>query len=156
MIVERQADAQLGSSFAVRLAADLRSEFPYISGFSRRNIFYMLEFYMLYRDDKRVQPLVAQLGWSHNLAILQRCKDSLERELYIRMTRKFGWSKNVLIHHIDNQSYEVRGACGRNMARAASRKPDRGHRYAWIRPGTTARVRRRSCSRFAPTMHPTS
>ena len=22
------------------------------------------------------------------------------------MTRKFGWSKNVLIHHIDNQSYE--------------------------------------------------
>jgi hypothetical protein len=22
------------------------------------------------------------------------------------MTRKFGWSKNVLIHQIDNQSYE--------------------------------------------------
>jgi predicted nuclease of restriction endonuclease-like (RecB) superfamily len=106
MIVERQADAQHGSSIAERLAADLRSEFPDISGFSRRNIFYMREFYMLYRDDKRVQPLVAQLGWSHNLAILQRCKDSLEREFYIRMTRKFGWSKNVLIHHIDNQSYE--------------------------------------------------
>lgn len=106
MIVERQADAQHGSSIAERLAADLRSEFPDISGFSRRNIFYMREFYMLYRDDKRVQPLVAQLEWSHNLAILQRCKDSLEREFYIRMTRKFGWSKNVLIHHIDNQSYE--------------------------------------------------
>lgn len=30
----------------------------------------------------------------------------LEREFYIRMTRKFGWSKSVLIHQIENQSYE--------------------------------------------------
>ena len=35
-----------------------------------------------------------------------RCKDPLEREFYIRMTRKFGWTKNVLIHQIENQSYE--------------------------------------------------
>ena len=35
-----------------------------------------------------------------------RCKDPLEREFYIRMTGKFGWSKNVLIHQIENQSYE--------------------------------------------------
>lgn len=106
MIVERQTDARHGSAIAERLAGDLRSEFPGISGFSRRNIFYMREFYVLYHNDDRVQPLVAQIGWSHNLAILQRCKDALEREFYIRMTRKFGWSKNVLIHHIDNQSYE--------------------------------------------------
>ena len=66
----------------------------------------MREFYLLYRDDERVQLLVAQIGWTHNLVIFQRCKDSLEREFYIRMTRKFGWSKNVLIHQIDNQSYE--------------------------------------------------
>ena len=35
-----------------------------------------------------------------------RCKDPLEREFYIRMTRKFGWTRNVLIHQIENQSYE--------------------------------------------------
>jgi len=106
MIVERQADAKHGSAIAEQLSKDLRAEFPGISGFSRRNIFYMREFYLLYRDDERVQPLVAQIGWTHNLVILQRCKDPLEREFYIRMTRKFGWSKNVLIHQIDNQSYE--------------------------------------------------
>jgi len=106
MIVERQADAKHGSAIAEQLSSDLRTEFPGISGFSRRNIFYMREFYVLYRDDERVQPLVAQIGWTHNLVILQRCKDPLEREFYIRMTRKFGWSKNVLIHQIDNQSYE--------------------------------------------------
>ena len=35
-----------------------------------------------------------------------KCKDDLEREFYIRMTKKFGWTKNVLIHQIENQSYE--------------------------------------------------
>ena len=71
MIVERQADAEHGSAVAERLSNDLRAEFPGISGFSRRNVFYMREFYLLYRDDERVQPLVAQIGWSHNLVILQ-------------------------------------------------------------------------------------
>jgi len=37
---------------------------------------------------------------------MERCHDPLEREFYIRMTRKFGWTKNVLIHQIENQSYE--------------------------------------------------
>lgn len=50
--------------------------------------------------------MVAQIGWTHNLVILQKCKEPLEREFYIRMTRKFGWSKNVLIHQVENQSYE--------------------------------------------------
>ena len=106
MIVERQVDAEHGSAIAEQLARDLRAEFPGSKGFSRRNVFYMREFYLLYRHDERVQPLVAQIGWTHNLVILQRCKDPLEREFYIRMTRKFGWSKNVLIHQIENQTYE--------------------------------------------------
>jgi predicted nuclease of restriction endonuclease-like (RecB) superfamily len=37
---------------------------------------------------------------------MSKCKAPLEREFYLRMTRKFGWSKKVLIHQIDNQSYE--------------------------------------------------
>ncbi|HPL80741.1 MAG TPA: PDDEXK nuclease domain-containing protein, partial [Burkholderiaceae bacterium] len=59
-----------------------------------------------YTGLEKLAPLVREIGWSHNLVILERCKDPLEREFYIRMTRKFGWSKNVLIHQIDNQSYE--------------------------------------------------
>ena len=57
-------------------------------------------------DQPKVQPLVAQIGWSHNITIIQRCKEPLEREFYIRLTHRFGWSKNVLIHQIENQSYE--------------------------------------------------
>ncbi len=107
MIAERQADAKHGSAIAEQLSKDLRAEFPGVSGFSRRNIFYMREFYLLYRNDERVQPLVAHIGWTHNLVILQRCKDPLEREFYIRMTRKFGWSKNVLIVFVKKNLYKT-------------------------------------------------
>ncbi len=106
LIVGQQLKADHGDAIAEQLAADLRNEFPGIRGFSRRNVFYMREFYLAYSDPSQVQPLVAQIGWTHNLAILQRTKDPLEREFYIRMTGKFGWSKNVLIHQIENQSYE--------------------------------------------------
>ena len=37
---------------------------------------------------------------------IEQCADPLEREFYIRMTRKVGWTKNVLIHQVENQSYE--------------------------------------------------
>lgn len=40
------------------------------------------------------------------MVILDRCRDDFNREFYIRMTRKFGWTKNVLIHHIENKTYE--------------------------------------------------
>lgn len=106
MIVERQTDAAHGAAIAEQLAADLRLEFPGVTGYSRRNVFYMREFFLAYRDQPKVQPLVAQIGWTQNLIIFRRCKDPVEREFYLRMTAKFGWTKNVLIHQIENQSYE--------------------------------------------------
>ncbi len=106
IIVERQETEGWGKSVVKRLAADLRQEFPGVSGFSVQNLWYMRQFYSEYHDNERLQPLVGEIAWAHNLVIMSKCKDHLEREFYIRMTRKFGWSKNVLIHQIDNQSYE--------------------------------------------------
>lgn len=106
MIARRQMDGKYGDTVVKRLAHDLQAEFPGVSGFSWRNLFNMSKFYGAYRDAPKLQPLVATIAWTHNLVILQRCKDPLEREFYLRMTRKFGWSKNVLVHQIDNQSYE--------------------------------------------------
>jgi predicted nuclease of restriction endonuclease-like (RecB) superfamily len=106
MVTERQAAGAHGTAVVKRLAADLQLEFPGIVGFSWRNLFNMSEFFTAYRDKPKLQPLVAIIGWTQNLVILQRCKEPLEREFYIRMTKKFGWTKNVLIHQIENQSYE--------------------------------------------------
>jgi len=106
LIVERQDREGWGKSVVERLANDLQNEFPGVKGFSVQNLWYMRQFYLEYRDNEKLQPLVGEISWSHNLIIFQRCKDLLGREFYIRMTRKFGWSKNVLIHQIENQSYE--------------------------------------------------
>jgi predicted nuclease of restriction endonuclease-like (RecB) superfamily len=106
MIVERQDVAGWGKAVVEQLAADLRSEFPDVGGFSASNLWRMKAFFEAYTGLEKLAPLVREIGWSHNLAIMERCKDPLEREFYLRMTRKFGWSKNVLIHQIDNQSYE--------------------------------------------------
>lgn len=105
-IVSRQAGETWGKSVVQKLSADLQSEFPGIQGFSSQNLWYMRQFYSEYRDTPKLQPLVGEISWSKNLIIMARCKDHLEREFYIRMTKKFGWSKNVLIHQVDNQSYE--------------------------------------------------
>jgi len=34
-----------------------------------------------YNLDEKLQPLVAEIGWTHNLVIMERYKDNLEYEL---------------------------------------------------------------------------
>lgn len=106
LIVERQANAGWGKAVVEQLATDLQAEFPGVRGYSVQNLWYMRQFFLEYNGNERLQPLVGEISWAKNLVIMGRCKDHLEREFYIRMTRKFGWSKNVLIHQIENQSYE--------------------------------------------------
>lgn len=105
-IVERQQDENWGKSVVKQLSEDLRHEFPEHRGFSSQNLWFMRQFYLEYRDNEKLQPMVREIGWTHNLNIFSKCKDYQEREFYIRMTRKFGWTKRVLIHRIDNKDYE--------------------------------------------------
>ncbi|MBX2863220.1 MAG: DUF1016 family protein [Leptolyngbyaceae cyanobacterium MAG.088] len=104
MIVARQEVAGWGRAVVEQLSLDLRAEFPGISGFSATNLWRMRAFYQGY--DGKLPPMVGEIGWTHNYVILEKCKDSLEREFYLRMTCKFGWTKNVLIHQIENKTYE--------------------------------------------------
>jgi len=106
LIVARQQREGWGKGVVEQLSADLRVAFPGIGGFSSQNLWYMRQFFQEYSAAPNLQPLVGEIGWAHNLAIMSRCKDPQMREFYLRMTRKFGWSKNVLICQIENQSYE--------------------------------------------------
>ena len=106
LIVERQTDKSWGKSVVQKLAKDLQVEFLGIKGFSASNLWRMKLFHETYARDEKLAPMVREISWSHNIVIMERCKDDLQREFYIRMTRKFGWSKNVLIHQIENQTYE--------------------------------------------------
>ncbi len=106
MIVERQQGDSWGKSVVQRLASDLQKEFPGVQGYSSQNLWYMRQFYVMYRASAKLQPLVGEISWTKHLVLMAKCADDLEREFYIRMTRKFGWTKSVLLHQIENQSYE--------------------------------------------------
>ncbi|MEE3719601.1 DUF1016 N-terminal domain-containing protein [Tumidithrix elongata RA019] len=84
MIVTRQQGETWGKSVVEQLAKDLQAEFQGVSGFSARNIWRMRDFYLTYHLNTKLSPMVAEIGWSHNLAIMERCKDDLEREFYLR------------------------------------------------------------------------
>lgn len=106
MIVERQKQYGWGKSIVETLAQDLQKEFTGMKGFSKDNLWRMRKFYLNYSGNEKLAPLVQEISWAHNIIIMEKCKDKLEREFYIRMARKFGWSKNVLIHQIENKTYE--------------------------------------------------
>lgn len=105
MIAERQQNDSWGRSVVESLAKDLQIEFPGMTGLSARNIWYMRTFYLTYRENQKLQPMAAEIGWTHNMVILDRCQDDLEREFYIRMVRKSGWTRRVLIHQIESNAY---------------------------------------------------
>lgn len=105
-IVEKQKKTGWGKSVVEKLARDLQAEFPGINGFSATNLWYMAQFYTEYHGDEILQPLVGEISWAKHIVIISRCKDARERQFYIMATKKFGWSKNVLIHQIENKSYE--------------------------------------------------
>jgi len=106
VIVERQKGEKWGRAVVEILAKDLQSEFPGIRGFSSHNIWRMRKLYLAYHKNEKLASLMQEIGWTHNIAVMEKCKDDLQREFYIRMTRKMGWTVNVLAIQIENQTYE--------------------------------------------------
>ena len=88
------------------LSKEIQKDFPDVKGFSASNLWRMRNFYVTYSNAENLAPLVREISWSKNIAIMEKCKDQLEREFYIKMTKKYGWTKDILINHIENKSYE--------------------------------------------------
>lgn len=105
-ISEQQKTLGWGKAVVETLSKDIQKEFPGIQGFGSRNMWYMAQFYTEYGADEILQPLVAEISWSKHLVIMTKCKDTRQRQFYILATRKFGWSKDALIHKIEWQAYE--------------------------------------------------
>lgn len=106
IISNSQFKGSHGKSIVKKMALDLQKEFPGISGFSAQNLWYMRQFYLEYSKLPNLQPLVGEISWTKHLLIMARCKDGREREFYIKMTKKYGWTKNVLQHKLDTKTFE--------------------------------------------------
>jgi len=89
-IVEKQQIHKWGKSVVETLATDLQKEFVGINGLSSRNLWLMRKFYQEYVKDAKLQPMVAEIAWSHNIIIIEKCKDENKRKFYTGMAKKYG------------------------------------------------------------------
>lgn len=104
-IAEKQSE-NWGKAIVPTLSKELQNEFPGIGGFSIRNLWLRAQFYSEYQVVEFLVPLVREISWSKHISILKKCKNNEQRQFYILSTKKFGWTKNVLIHQIENQTFE--------------------------------------------------
>lgn len=104
-ITEKQKDGW-GKAIVPKLSLELQKEFRGMTGFSVSNIWRMAQFYTEYQGDEKLAPLVREISWSKHRLILAKCKGNQQREFCIKATKKFGWTKDVLTHQIENQTFE--------------------------------------------------
>lgn len=114
-ILERQGREGWGAKVIERLSVDLRNAFPEMKGFSRANLLYMRAFAEAWPDPQIVQQAVGQLPWGHNLVLLSKIKTPDLRLAYATRAAEMGWSRAVLVHHIERGLLEREGQATTNF-----------------------------------------
>lgn len=105
-ITEQQTTLGWGKSVVENLSRDIQKEFPGIKGFGVSNMWDMARFYTEYQSNEILQPLVGEISWTKHIVILTKCKETRQRQFYILATKKYGWTKDVLINKIEAKTYE--------------------------------------------------
>jgi len=97
-----------GSKFIDNLAKDIKKDFPFTKGYSVRNLKYMAKFAKMHTNTEFVQASLAQITWYHHITLMNKIKDIKTYLWYVNETVKNGWSRNVLLHHIESGLYKRR------------------------------------------------
>jgi predicted nuclease of restriction endonuclease-like (RecB) superfamily len=97
---------QWGKSVVAELSRWLQFRVPGIRGFSPQNLWRMKQIVELYSEDEKLSPLVREVGWTQNCIIMAQCKQSEEREFYLKSTIKAGWTKTELEQQISSGAFE--------------------------------------------------
>lgn len=99
-------NSKYGDKIIDKAAEYMKTQYPNIKGFTRSNMYRMVQFYNTYKDLEKVAPLVRQLSWSNNLLILGATKTVEEKEFYIKMSIKDNYSKRELSRQIASGYYQ--------------------------------------------------
>jgi len=99
-ILDQQAAAGWGGKIIDKLGADLRQEFPGMSGLARSNLYYMRAFAAAWPDGQVVPRPVGQLPWRMVRCLLDKLSDRTERDWHAGKAVENSWSLPVLEHHI--------------------------------------------------------
>ncbi len=100
------AAAGWGQGTVAELAAYIRLRQPTGRGYSASNLWRMMQFFETYRHQPKLATLLRELSWSHNLAIMSRCKRDEERAFYLRMAGQERWSFRELQRQLNGALFE--------------------------------------------------
>jgi predicted nuclease of restriction endonuclease-like (RecB) superfamily len=95
--------AEYGEEIVPTLSAQLTPEFG--DGFSKRNLFRMVQFAEAFPEQRIISTLSKELGWSHFVELLP-LKRHLQRDFYAEMCRIERWSVRTLRQKIGGMLYE--------------------------------------------------
>ena len=110
-----EENSKYGNSFIKNVSHSIKIAYPNIKGFSDRNLKYMKRFYNEYKDNEKVQQLVAHLPWGDNVLLFEKIKDMGIRLKYIEGCIQNGWSRSVLLFQIETKYYERIGNSANNF-----------------------------------------
>ena len=117
LIMKRQEKEGWGAKIREQLSSDLKNTFPTMKGFSKRNLLYMKQFAEAYPDFQITQVPLAQISWYHNITLLQKCSDEKNRFWYAQKALENGWSRDVMVRHIDSELHERQGKAITNFSK---------------------------------------
>jgi predicted nuclease of restriction endonuclease-like (RecB) superfamily len=117
-ILARQGTEGWGARVIDRLSHDLQVEFPGVEGYSPRSLKYMRSFAEAWPEKQIVQQVAALLPWGHHMVLLDRLKDAVLREWYLRAAVEYGWSRNVMVLQIESGLHKREGKALTNFHRA--------------------------------------
>jgi predicted nuclease of restriction endonuclease-like (RecB) superfamily len=100
-----------------------------MSGFSKRNLELIRQFFLYYKDEfliakqvvsqlenpiqqqpvARLETQLFQIPWGHHILIMQKIKDVSEALFYVRETTENSWSRAVLEYQIETNLYARKG-----------------------------------------------
>ncbi len=113
-------NSKYGNSFIENVAKAIKVEYPIIKGFSSRNLKYMKKFYIEYKTNEKMQQLVAQLPWGHNILLMEKIKDINVRKIYAKAIMENGWSRNILEFQISSSYHKRIGNSVNNFKNSIS------------------------------------
>ena len=105
-ISRKIAEEDWGKGTVEALADHIQRRQAGMTGFSASNLWRMRQFLDTYRDEPKLAPLVRELSWTHNLAIMSRCKRDEEREFYLRLVTRERWSLRELQRQLAGALFE--------------------------------------------------
>jgi len=115
-ILDQQQAGGWGDDVVGRIAQDLAADTGSHRGFSRRNLFYMRRFATIWPEREKVQPLAAQIGWTHHQVLIDAFGDDRERYAwYAGKTVENRWSRRQLQTQIHLRLHERQGAAVSNF-----------------------------------------